>query len=451
MSSEHPAPTRKDTRQHQLRELTERVARGETLSKNAIKRLNKLQRREENRDAIKASKRQRREQRRTLEQDDLAVSLVAVPSPIGRSFSIAPSAAGARAYAFWKGVGEPRTILAPMVNQSELAFRMLARRHGAPLCFTQMLPAGVFVEQKTYRSDAFERHAADRPLIAQFCGDDPSTLVRAASCVAPYVDAVDLNCGCPQGIARRGHYGAFLLDEPDLIVDIVRHLSSALSVPVTVKLRVQPSEEATLALARRLQEAGCVMLTVHGRTREQKSRGEADWAAIARIKAALDIPVVANGGVESPEDIARCLDATGCDSVMTSEAALENPGIFGGQPCTRASQARLAEEYLDLLQVHPPPNASIIRAHLFKLLYMALTDHVDMRAAFAEAQTVEQLCVAARTVIKSEKARASADPSFNERCDRTDAPFLSWYRRHRHPAASHAPAAAELAESVDET
>jgi hypothetical protein len=105
---------------------------------------------------------------------------------------------------------------------------------------------------------------------------DPLVLA-AARLAQDHCDAIDLNCGCPQGIARRGHYGAFLLDEPELIEDIVRTLVGGLRIPVFVKMRVLPQLERTLSLVKRLEAAGCSLLTIHGRTREQKTSCAADW------------------------------------------------------------------------------------------------------------------------------------------------------------------------------
>ena len=144
------------------------------------------------------------------------------------------------------------------------------------------------------------------------------------------VDAVDLNLGCPQGIARRGHYGAFLLDDLPLLRSIVATLHDHLTIPITCKIRLLPSLPASLTLALTLQAAGASVLTVHGRTKEniKDSVGPSDWAAIAAIKRALHIPVIANGGVASHEDVRRCLEETGVDAVMSAEGVLAFPYLF---------------------------------------------------------------------------------------------------------------------------
>ena len=235
-----------------------------------------------------------------------------------------------------------------------------------------------------------------------------------------------------QGIARRGHYGAFLLDEPDLIISIVRTLSRGLTIPVFVKIRVQPSLEDTLALARGLQDAGCSLLTVHGRTREQKTGCVCDWEAIATVKRALSIPVLANGGIERPEDVQRCLDATGCEGVMTSEAALENPAMLGGVPTSRTCQAAVTREYVALARAHPPRTVAILKAHLFKLLFVALEIYRDLRERLGSTMDAEAVFAVADEACAREEAQARLAPEeMNARCDLEGAPHVSWYRRHR--------------------
>ena len=197
-----------------------------------------------------------------------------------------------------------------------------------------MFHSRLFSESENYRRDFFKPHPEDRPLSVQFCGNDPETLLRAARYVENDCDAVDINFGCPQGIAKKGKYGSFLLEKTELIRSLVTKLAQNLKVPVTCKIRCLPSEEDTLKLAKMIEECGCAMLVVHGRTREHKKQltGSANWLIIKKIKESLKIPVIANGGMATYEDCLKCLEFTGCDGVMSSESILEYPALFDKQP-----------------------------------------------------------------------------------------------------------------------
>ncbi|VDP39170.1 unnamed protein product [Schistosoma margrebowiei] len=180
----------------------------------------------------------------------------------------------------------PKYVLAPMVDGSELAWRMLGRKYGVQLTFTPMINSTAFLINMKYRRSCLQFASEDRPLIIQFCANSPDTFVRCAKMVQPFCDAVDLNLGCPQGIAKRGHYGAFLQDEWNSLKEIVSRASLELNVPVTCKIRIFSDVERTVQYAKLLEAAGASMLTVHGRTREMKGQktGLADWNQIRAVK-----------------------------------------------------------------------------------------------------------------------------------------------------------------------
>ncbi|KAK9435999.1 tRNA-dihydrouridine synthase [Metarhizium brunneum] len=257
--------------------------------------------------------------------------------------------------AFYESIGSPKYIVAPMVDQSEFAWRMLTRsfltdeEKKKMLAYTPMFHARLFSQEGKYRKAHFQstkpdsqepwldgNPSIDRPLFVQFCANDPEALLSAAKQVSPYCDAVDLNLGCPQGIARKGHYGAFLQEDQDLIFRLINTLHKELSIPVTAKIRILEDKEKTLAYAQNVLKAGASILTVHGRRREQKGHltGVADWKTLRFLRDSLppETVIFANGNILQGGDIDECLAATGADGVMSAEGNLSDPALFAKAP-----------------------------------------------------------------------------------------------------------------------
>lgn len=193
------------------------------------------------------------------------------------------------------------------------------------------------------------------------------------------IDWLWIVCSCPQRIARRGNYGAFLMDKLPVVKSLVEKLAQNLHVPVSCKIRVFPNLLDTLSYAKMLEEAGCSLLAVHGRTRDEKDgkKFRADWNIIKAVKNSLRIPVLANGNIRHMDDVHSCLEETGCDGVLSAETLLENPALFAGfrtaewkEENTRdgnLDQGDLLVEYLKLCEKYPVP-WRMIRSHVHKLL-----------------------------------------------------------------------------------
>ena len=328
---------------------------------------------------------------------------------------------------------------------------------GAHLTYTPMIHAGVFARSGkgtagadgqfdlTFGEEGSTQTLAgieggDRPLFVQFCANDPETLLAAARKVEKHCDAVDINLyvelqckdarilrshsGCPQGIAKRGNYGAFLQDDWDLIERLSRFagvvcssfcvvsiLHENLSVPVTAKFRIHPDLDRTLAYAKMLEAAGAQIITCHGRTREMKGQhtGLADWKIIKAVKEAVSIPVFANGNILYREDVDECLKTTGCDGVMTAEvssgfsqyggsaksgvkANLSNPAIFlpPDHSHFHPSPILLASRYLDIVEsLRTHTAGSAVKGHFFRLLKPILdTDNGSLRSMILRARAM---------------------------------------------------------------
>eukprot|EP01025_Chloroclados_australasicus_P010883 TRINITY_DN14608_c0_g2_i1.p1 TRINITY_DN14608_c0_g2~~TRINITY_DN14608_c0_g2_i1.p1 ORF type:complete len:382 (-),score=33.67 TRINITY_DN14608_c0_g2_i1:834-1979(-) len=297
-----------------------------------------------------------------------------------------------KAWQWYASIGHPRLFVAPMVDGSELPFRMLCRQYGAQAAYSPMFNSGIFVRNKVYREAYWSTCHADRPLIVQFCGNDPNQVLKAAQLVQKDCDAIDLNLGCPQRIAKRGRYGAFLMENWELIAEIISTLAQNLDVPVTAKIRVYPDVNRTIEYAKLLQSAGCSLLAVHGRFRDQKNTKKirADWDQIKAVKNALQIPVLANGNISCLEDCYRCMEYTGCEGVMSAEGLLSNPQLFDPRllQCRPWDPVRHLLEYLQLCGQHPVP-PSIVKAHAFKLIRPWLNEHVDLRDQINKAIPIQ--------------------------------------------------------------
>lgn len=217
--------------------------------------------------------------------------------------------------------------------------------------------------------------------------------MTAAKFVEHQCDAVDLNLGCPQYIAKKGRYGSFLQEDWDLIYKLISILDKELVVPVTAKIRVFDSVTKTIDYAKMIESAGAQLITVHGRRREQKGHhtGLADWTKIKAVKEAVNIPVIANGNILYHDDLQHCLDQTGADGVMSAEGNLFNPTLFREQALPPLTW-EIAQEYLEICRdLKPTTRPVVIKSHLFKLFHPSFPVHTDLRDRLGVCSTIEEM------------------------------------------------------------
>lgn len=224
-----------------------------------------------------------------------------------------------------------RALLAPMAGITDVAMRRIAWRFGAALTVTEMVAAEQLLKGDRSCLRRVTRQG-DQPHVVQIAGCTPNALAEAARLAeASGAAAVDINMGCPAKRVTGGLAGSALMRDLAEAARLVAATVAAVSVPVTVKMRLGWDDESRNAadLARLAEAEGASLVTVHGRTRCQFYKGRADWAAVAGVKQAVGIPVVINGDCASPQDAVAMLAASGADGVMIGRAALGRPWLVG--------------------------------------------------------------------------------------------------------------------------
>jgi tRNA-dihydrouridine synthase B len=226
---------------------------------------------------------------------------------------------------------ENNIFLAPMAGIADRAFRELCINYGAGYTVTEMVSSKGLTMGDKKSKELLTLGEIENPAGAQIFGDDPEIMAQAAKkCLEFHPDIIDINMGCPAPKIAMNGGGASLMKNPKLAGEIVKAVSEAVDIPVTVKMRKGWDDESITAveLAQIAEKNGASAITVHGRTRMQMYSGKVDYDIIAKVKKAVDIPVIANGDVTNEQSAAIMLEKTNADAIMIGRGALGNPWIF---------------------------------------------------------------------------------------------------------------------------
>lgn len=307
-------------------------------------------------------------------------------------------------------LGERPVLLAPMEDVTDPAFRLMCKRFGADMVYTEFVSADALIRSVSKTEQKLNISDEERPVAIQIYGRDTETMVEAARIVEQArPDILDLNFGCPvKRVAGKGA-GAGMLQHPEKMLEITRAVVDAVRIPVTVKTRLgwDADHKIIVDLAERLQDCGIAALTIHGRTRAQMYTGEADWTLIGEVKnnPRMHIPIIGNGDVTTPQRCRECFDRYGVDAVMIGRASFGRPWIFREVKHYLTTGEELPSPgygwYMDVLRQQVTDSVNLlderrgilhVRRHLAASpLFKGIPNFRNTRIAMLRAETKEEV------------------------------------------------------------
>ena len=300
--------------------------------------------------------------------------------------------------------GERPLFLAPMEDVTDIGFRMLCKRYGAAMVYTEFVSAEAVIRSIKSTLDKMVINDEERPVGIQIYGRDVESMVEAAKVVEQaHPDVIDINFGCPvKKVAGKGA-GAGMLRNIPLLLDITREVVKAVHVPVTVKTRLgwDCNNLVITTLAEQLQDCGIAALTIHGRTRSQMYTGQADWTLIGEVKRnpRIHIPIIGNGDITTPEAAHEAFERYGVDAVMVGRATFGRPWVF--KEMREGVDSLTIDDKIDILEEQLRINVARIdeyrgirhtRRHLAASpIFKGIPDFRQTRIAMLRAETVDEL------------------------------------------------------------
>ena len=223
-----------------------------------------------------------------------------------------------------------KAILSPMAGVTDVGFRMLAKKYGAGLTYTEFVSSAGILRGNDNTLKMIETDLEEKPVGVQLFGNNLNEIVGAARIIEDNFDVIDVNCGCPAWKVIKTGAGSAMLNDKEKIGKFINKLASAVNKPVTLKIRTGINDKKINAveIAKEAENSGAAAIAIHGRTQQQGYSGKADWEIISKVKEAVDIPVIGNGDVFSPETFKQRLEESNVDYIMIARAAIGNPFIF---------------------------------------------------------------------------------------------------------------------------